>query len=79
MYRENLSALNETFCVSKKMIDYYNIPTEIFARGFELWVHANIVSDSSVIQQSECYNNQIDYKAFEVFKEGLFAYFWATI
>lgn len=75
MYRENLSALNETFCVSKKMIDYYNIPTEIFARGFELWVHANIVSDSSVIQQSECYNNQIDYKAFEVFKEGLFAYF----
>ena len=75
MYRENLSALNETFCVSKKMIDYFNIPTEIFARGFELWVHANIVSDSSVIQQSECYNNQIDYKAFEGFKEGLFAYF----
>lgn len=75
MYRENLSALNGTFCVSKKMIDYFNIPTEIFARGFELWVHANIVSDSSVIQQSECYNNQIDYKAFEGFKEGLFAYF----
>lgn len=75
MYRENLSALNETSCVSKKMIDYYNIPTEIFARGFELWVHANIVSDSSVIQQSECYNNQIDYKAFEGFKEDLFAYF----
>ena len=75
MYRENLSALNETFCVSKKMIDYYNIPTEIFARGFELWVHANIVSDSSVIQQSECYNNKIDYKAFEGFKESLFAYF----
>lgn len=75
MYRENLSALNETFCVSKKMIDYFNIPTEIFARGFELWVHANIVSDSSVIQQSECYNSQIDYKAFEGFKESLFAYF----
>lgn len=75
MYRENLSALNETFGVSKKMIEYFSIPTEIFARGFELWVHANIVSDSSVIQQSECYNNHIDYKAFEGFKEGLFAYF----
>lgn len=75
MYRENLKTLNETSCVNKKRLDYFNIPTEIFARGFELWVHANIVSSSSVIQQSDCYNNNIEYKAFEGFKESLFAYF----
>lgn len=75
MYRENLKALNEIHPVSKKMIEYFNIPTEIFARGFELWVHATIVSDSSVVKESDLYNNKIEYKAFEGFKESLFAYF----
>jgi hypothetical protein len=61
-----------------KMYDYFTTPTEIFARGFELWVYETITSNSSLLKNKEDYSNRIEYTSFNGIKESLFAFF-ATI
>ena len=60
---------------AKKLIDYYTTPTEIFARGFELWVFETITSDSKLLNSRDVYNNQIEYASFKGLKESLFSFF----
>lgn len=60
---------------AKKLIDYYTTPTEIFARGFELWVFETIASDSKLLNSRNVYNNQIEYASFKGLKESLFSFF----
>jgi hypothetical protein len=60
---------------AKKLIDYYTTPTEIFARGFELWVFETITSDSKLLNLRDVYNNQIEYASFKGLKESLFSFF----
>ena len=78
-YREKLLELAEDDKYSQKLPknkrDYYLIPTEIFARAFELWVSGTIVSDATIISSTEIYNNQPEYIAFSHIKELVFSFF----
>lgn len=75
---KRLSAELELLKNSNKMFDYFTTPTEIFARGFELWVFETITSNSSLLKSKEEYSNRIEYVSFNGIKESLFAFF-ATI
>ena len=75
---KRLSAELELLKNSNKMFDYFTTPTEIFARGFELWVFETITSNSSLLKSKEEYSNRIEYVSFNGLKESLFSFF-ATI
>ena len=75
---KRLSAELELLKNSNKMFDYFTTPTEIFARGFELWVFETITSNSSLLKSKEEYSNRIEYVSFNGIKESLFSFF-ATI
>lgn len=75
---KRLSAELELLKNSNKMFDYFTTPTEIFARGFELWVFETITSNSSLLKSKEEYSNRIEYVSFNRIKESLFSFF-ATI
>lgn len=78
LVEKRLSAELELLKKSNKMFDYFTTPTEIFARGFELWVFETITSKSSLLKSREEYSNRIEYVSFNGIKESLFAFF-ATI
>lgn len=75
---KRLSSELELVKQTEKMFDYFTTPTEIFARGFELWVFETITSNSSLLKSKEEYSNRIEYASFNGIKESLFAFF-ATI
>lgn len=75
---KRLSAELELLKKSNKMFDYFTTPTEIFARGFELWVFETITSNSSLLKSKEEYSHRIEYVSFSGIKESLFSFF-ATI
>ena len=75
---KRLSSELELLKQTEKMFDYFTTPTEIFARGFELWVFETITSNSSLLKNREEYSNRIEYTSFNGIKESLFAFF-ATI
>lgn len=75
---KRLSSELELLKQTEKMFDYFTTPTEIFARGFELWVFETITSNSSLLKNREEYSNRIEYASFNGIKESLFAFF-ATI
>lgn len=75
---KRLSSELELVKQTEKMFDYFTTPTEIFARGFELWVFETITSNSSLLKNREEYSNRIEYASFNGIKESLFAFF-ATI
>ena len=75
---KRLSSELELVKQTEKMFDYFTTPTEIFARGFELWVFETITSNSSLLKSKEEYSNRIEYTSFNGIKESLFAFF-ATI
>ena len=75
---KRLSSELELLKQTVKMFDYFTTPTEIFARGFELWVYETITSNSSLLKSKEEYSNRIEYTSFNGIKESLFAFF-ATI
>lgn len=78
-YEEKLTELAEDSKYAQKLtakrMSYYLIPTEIFARAFELWVSGTIVSDATIIYSTETYNNQPEYIAFSHIKELVFSFF----
>ena len=54
--------------LTAKRMSYYLIPTEVFARAFELWVSGTIVSDATIIYSTETYNSQPEYIALAISK-----------
>lgn len=78
-YEKKLSELAEDSKYAQeltaKRMSYYLIPTEIFARAFELWVSGTIVSDATIIYSTETYNSQPEYIAFSHIKELVFSFF----
>lgn len=78
-YEEKLTELAEDSKYAQKLtakrMSYYLIPTEIFARAFELWVSGTIVSDATIISSTETYNSQPEYIAFSHIKELVFSFF----
>lgn len=78
-YEEKLTELAEDSKYAQKLtakrMSYYLIPTEVFARAFELWVSGTIVSDATIIYSTETYNNQPEYIAFSHIKELVFSFF----
>ena len=78
-YEEKLTELAEDSKYAQKLtakrMSYYLIPTEIFARAFELWVSGTIVSDATIIYSTETYNSQPEYIAFSHIKELVFSFF----
>ena len=75
---KRLSSELELLKQTVKMFDYFTTPTEIFARGFELWVYETITSNSSLLKSKEEYSNRIEYSSFNGIKGSLFSFF-ATI
>lgn len=43
---------------------YYTTPTEVFARGFELWVHFRIVKNE-LTNTTIAYNKGLEYRAMK--------------
>lgn len=78
-YEEKLTELAEDSKYAQKLtakrMSYYLIPTEVFARAFELWVSGTIVSDATIIYSTETYNSQPEYIAFSHIKELVFSFF----
>ena len=78
-YKKKLTELAEDSKYAQKLtakrMGYYLIPTEIFARAFELWVSATIVSDATIISSTKTYNSQPEYIAFSHIKELVFSFF----
>lgn len=78
-YEKKLSELAEDSKYAQKLtakrMGYYLIPTEVFARAFELWVSGTIVSDATIISSTETYNSQPEYIAFSHIKELVFSFF----
>lgn len=78
-YEEKLTELAEDSKYAQKLtakrMSYYLIPTEVFARAFELWVSGTIVSDATIISSTERYNSQPEYIAFSHIKELVFSFF----
>lgn len=78
-YEKKLTELAEDSKYAQKLtakrMSYYLIPTEIFARAFELWVSGTIVSDATIISSTERYNSQPEYIAFSHIKELVFSFF----
>lgn len=78
-YEKKLTELAEDSKYAQKLtakrISYYLIPTEVFARAFELWVSGTIVSDATIISSTERYNSQPEYIAFSHIKELVFSFF----
>jgi hypothetical protein len=80
VYRSELLKLSrqEKYSAAASKLDYYSIPTEIFARGFELWVQANIVSKSTLLANPDTYANKAEYVAFNQVKNALFSFYNKT-
>lgn len=78
-YEKKLTELAEDSKYAQKLtakrMSYYLIPTEVFARAFELWMSGTIVSDATIISSTERYNSQPEYIAFSHIKELVFSFF----
>ena len=80
-YRDSLEYLNThkyNNVLSKSKMEYFGIPTEIFARSFELWVLDRFVSDetnSTLLNTKKYYNTSIQYLAIDPIKKDAFKLF----
>lgn len=80
-YRDGLEYLNThkyNNVLSKSKMEYFGIPTEIFARSFELWVLDRFVSDetnSTLLNTKKYYNTSIQYLAIDPIKKDAFKLF----
>lgn len=59
---------------SKYDLAYFTTPTEVFARGFELFVN-NKGYEGSFVKTEQEYNNQLEYSAFNEIKSEVLEYF----
>lgn len=74
-YTKNLASSN----LSDSKVEYLTTPTEVFARGFELWSYESAKLRGNLIGQEKEYNAKtgaIEYQAFDSgLRERLFNYF----
>lgn len=75
-YRRNL----DQYTIKKEKgigsAEYFGIPTEIFARGFELWIHDHLKVKSNLMDAPKAYQNDPEYKAFTPeLREEVFDFF----
>ena len=71
VYRANVYDKYKDSYVSKKA-GYYCTPTEVFARGFELYISSKV--SSSLIKDAMTYGKQEEYLCFDGCKEEMLAY-----
>lgn len=66
-YQDNISTLDpESYVVQKS--EYYGTPTEVFARGFEMYV-SQAGLDSSFIKSKDTYVTSDEYRIFDQFMQ----------
>uniref|UniRef100_UPI003F68F142 hypothetical protein n=1 Tax=Streptococcus pluranimalium TaxID=82348 RepID=UPI003F68F142 len=82
-YVETLSALLESnkASMSIKDFNYYTTPTEVFARGFELWSRNrfNEVRNTNLVNKTFYYATQVEYQAFKSVLTELYAFYDALL
>ena len=71
VYRSNVYDKYKDSYVYKKA-GYYCTPTEVFARGFELYISSKV--SSSLIKDAMTYGKQEEYLCFDGCKEEMLAY-----
>jgi hypothetical protein len=77
-YCRGLEAMPEAANLSASRRDYLMTPTEVFARGFELWAAQAKGTLSSCLAESEHYETALEYASFDTVKENLFSFYDAT-
>ena len=75
-YRRNLDQYTIKKDKGIGSAEYFGIPTEIFARGFELWAHNHLKIKSNLMDAPKAYQNDPEYKAFTPeLREKVFEFF----
>lgn len=76
-YVESLLLFKKNGSITQKMLTYYMTPTEVFARGFELWVHERVYNQKhSVLKKDhEAYCTEPQYIAFQTVIDEVMDYF----
>lgn len=73
-YRRTEKMLAQAKEIEKKW-EYYLTPTEVFARGFELWVFETYSKESELLADEETYYTHLEYAALRQCRHLLFAFF----
>lgn len=74
-FADILASYQDTLPKGISKCAYFKTPTEVFARGFELWVFETIISDSPLLQDKRAYYGDPEYLAFKNCKKELINYY----
>lgn len=74
-FADILTSYQDTLPKGISKCAYFKTPTEVFARGFELWVFETIISDSPLLQDKRAYYGAPEYLAFKNCKKELINYY----
>lgn len=74
-FADILASYQDTLPKDISKCAYFKTPTEVFARGFELWVFETIISDSPLLQDKRAYYGAPEYLAFKNCKKELINYY----
>ena len=74
-FADILASYQDTLPRNISKYAYFKTPTEVFARGFELWVFETIISDSPLLQDKRAYYGAPEYLAFKNCKKELINYY----
>lgn len=74
-FADILASYQDTLPKDISKCAYFKTPTEVFARGFELWVFETVISDSPLLQDKRAYYGDPEYLAFKNCKKELINYY----
>jgi hypothetical protein len=74
-FADILASYQDTLPKDISKCAYFKTPTEVFARGFELWVFETLISDSPLLQDKRAYYGDPEYLAFKNCKKELINYY----
>lgn len=74
-FADILASYQDTLPRNTSKYAYFKTPTEVFARGFELWVFETLISDSPLLQDKRAYYGAPEYLAFKNCKKELINYY----
>ena len=74
-FADILASYQDTLPRNTSKYAYFKTPTEVFARGFELWVFETIISDSPLLHDKKVYYEYPQYLAFKNCKKELINYY----
>jgi hypothetical protein len=77
-YCRGLEAMPQAANLSDRRRDYLMTPTEVFARGFELWTAQAKDTLSSCLAEPGHYGTALEYTSFDGVKDRLFSFYDAT-